>query len=385
MDYRTTWAEIDLDNLSHNLNQIKSAIKPDTRILAVVKANAYGHGSVQIAKQLRDDGVDFFAVSSIYEAIELRENGIKEDILVLGYTPEGHIVEALKYDIILTIYGREFADQISRIAKGMNTIARAHIKVETGMNRLGFQLNTSNLDDIESIYNIDNIEIDGVFTHLASADSKDKSFAKEQYNKFNIFLEELKNRGIDIKNSHISNSAAIIDIPEFNMDLVRPGIMLYGYYPSDEVSREKIKLKKVMTLKTRISNIKTVLEGETIGYSRKYRANRDMVVATMPIGYADGFSRLLSEKISVNYKKFKFNLIGNICMDQSFIDCTENPNIKIGDEIIVFGEGEGINSADDLALAMGTINYEIICLIGRRIPRIFLKNKKKLKTIDYLL
>ena len=385
MDYRTTWAEIDLDNLKHNLEEVKSAIKPGTRILAVVKANAYGHGSVQIAKQMRESGVDFFAVSSIYEAIELRENGINEDIMVLGYTPEGHIIEALKYDIILTIYSREFALQVSRIAKGIKKKAKAHIKVDTGMNRLGFQYSEEDIDNIEEICNIENIDKDGIFTHFATADEKNKEFSEYQFKNFLKFIDKLKKRGIDIKNRHISNSAAIIDLPEYNLDIVRPGIMLYGYYPSGEVNKDKIKLKKVMSLKTRISNIKMIEKGETVGYGRKFKAEDKTLVGTMPIGYADGFSRLLSGKISVNHKDTKLRLIGNVCMDQSFADCTGHDEISIGDEIVIFGEGENYNSAEDLAEAMGTISYEILCLVGRRIPRIFIKDKKKLQTVDYLL
>lgn len=385
MDYRTTWAEIDLDNLKHNLEEVKSAIKPGTRILAVVKANAYGHGSVQIAKQMRESGVDFFAVSSIYEAIELRENGINEDIMVLGYTPEGHIIEALKYDIILTIYSREFALQVSRIAKGIKKKAKAHIKVDTGMNRLGFQYSEEDIDNIEEICNIENIDIDGIFTHFATADENNKEFSEYQFKNFLKFIDKLKKRGIDIKNRHISNSAAIIDLPEYNLDIVRPGIMLYGYYPSGEVNKDKIKLKKVMSLKTRISNIKMIEKGETVGYGRKFKAEDKTLVGTMPIGYADGFSRLLSGKISVNHKDTKLRLIGNVCMDQSFADCTGHDEISIGDEIVIFGEGENYNSAEDLAEAMGTISYEILCLVGRRIPRIFIKDKKKLQTVDYLL
>lgn len=385
MDYRTTWAEIDLDNLKHNLDEVKKVISPSSRILAVVKANAYGHGSIQIAKQLRESGVDFFAVSSIYEAIELRENGINEDIMVLGYTPEGHIIEAIKYDIILTIYSIEFAYQVSRIAKGINKKAKAHIKLDTGMNRLGFQFSEEDLKNIENIYRIENIEIDGVFTHLATADEENKDFSKIQYENFLKFLNDLKKRGIDIKNKHISNSAAIIDLPEYNFDIVRPGIMLYGYYPSSEVERSKIKLKKVMSLKTRISNIKSINIGETVGYGRKFRADRKSLIATMPIGYADGFSRLLSEKIYINHRNNKFKLIGNVCMDQSFLDCTDHEEVKIGDEVVIFGEGKNYNSAEDLANAMGTISYEILCIVGRRIPRIFIKNKRKLQTVDYLL
>ena len=385
MDYRTTWAEIDLDNLKHNLNEIKKINSKNSRILAVVKANAYGHGSVQIAKELKEEGVDFFAVSSIYEAIELRQNGIYDDILILGYTPEGHIIEALKYDITFTIYSKEFAKQVCRISEGVKKKAKAHIKIDTGMNRLGFKCNQESYDDILEISDMKNIEICGFFTHFATADEEDKSFSNKQIKDFKKFLDKLQKKGIDIRNVHISNSAGIIDLPESYIDIIRPGIMLYGYYPSDEVNRNIVKLKKVMTLKTRISNIKTIEKDETVGYGRKFRATEKTVVATIPIGYADGFTRLYSEKIELNVGDIKTKLIGNVCMDQSFLKCPNNSGIKIGDEVVVFGEGEHINSAEDLARAIGTISYEIICMVARRIPRIFIKNGKVFQTVDYLL
>lgn len=385
MDYRTTWAEIDLDNLTDNLNEIQRLNTKNARVLAVVKANAYGHGSVQIAKRLKEEGVDFFAVSSIYEAIELRQGGIYDDILVLGYTPEGHIIEALKYDIIFTIYSIEFAKQVSRISKGIKKQAKAHIKIDSGMNRLGFQMNDESIESIVEISNKQNIEVCGYFTHLATADESDKTFSEIQYNKFIDFLNELKKRGIDIKNAHISNSAGIIDLPNYSLDIIRPGIMLYGYHPSEYTDREVINLKKVMTLKTRISNIKVIDRGETVGYGRKYRAIKKTLIATIPIGYADGFTRLYSNKISLCVKGEPARLVGNVCMDQSFIECPDDSEIRIGDEVTIFGEGVNMNSADDLAKAIGTINYEVLCMVGRRIPRIFKKNGKMFQTVDYLL
>ncbi len=385
MDYRTTWAEIDLDNLTNNLNEIKRLNNKNARILAVVKANAYGHGSVQIAKQLKKEGVDFFAVSSIYEAIELRQNGIFDDILVLGYTPEGHIIEALKYDIIFTIYSIEFAKQVSRISKGIKKQARAHIKIDSGMNRLGFQINEDSLKEITEICNMQNIKICGYFTHFATADESDKGFSDIQYNKFMDFLNELKKKGINIENAHISNSAGIIDLPDYSLDIIRPGIMLYGYHPSEQTSRDVLDLKKVMTLKTRVSNIKFIEKGETVGYGRKYKAYNRTLIATIPIGYADGFTRLYSDRISLTVKGYTAELVGNVCMDQSFIKCPDESNIKIGDEVTIFGEGENVNSADDLAKSIGTINYEVLCMVGRRIPRIFKKDGKMFQTVDYLL
>lgn len=382
---RSAWAEIDLDNLKHNLSEVKRNLPQKTRIMGVVKANAYGHGAVQVAKTLRDEGVELFAVALVSEALELRNAGITEDIMILGYTPSKLFKEAITNDIILTVYNREGAEEISSEAEKLGKVAKVHIKIDTGMGRLGFRTESSSVEDIVSLSKLENLKVDGFFTHFATSDEKDKSYSAVQFKKFSEILDKLRASGIEVRNTHISNSGAIIDLQEYTLDIVRPGIMLYGYYPSDEVSRSKIKLREVMTLKTKISNIKNIGPGESVGYGRSYMAEKVTKVATIPLGYGDGFTRLLSGKLSLSIGKRKAKLIGNICMDQSMLDCTDMEEAKIGDEVVVFGYGGDVNNADTLAKELGTISYEILCMVGMRIPRLYISDGKLLEVEDYLL
>lgn len=381
---RSAWAEIDLDNLKHNLSEVKRSIPEKTRIMGVVKANAYGHGAIQVAKALRSEGVDLFAVALVSEALELRNAGLTEDIMILGYTPHELFREAIAREIILTVYNREGAEAISEEAKNLGRVAKVHVKIDTGMGRLGFRAGEKAVEEIVSLKDLENLELDGFFTHFATSDERDKSYSATQFKKFSDILDELRSRGVEVKNTHVSNSGAIIDLQEYTLDIVRPGIMLYGYYPSDEVSRSKIKLREVMTLKTRISNIKQIDPGESVGYGRSYVAERVTKVATVPLGYGDGFTRLLSGKLSLSVGRKRAKLIGNICMDQSMIDCTDIEEAKIGDEVIAFGYGSDVNNADSLAKALGTISYEILCMVGMRIPRVYTSGGKLLEIADYL-
>lgn len=255
---RPVWAEINLDNLAHNIKEIRKITKEGTMIMAVVKANGYGHGSIDVAKTFLDNGADRIAVATLSEAIELRKAGIKVPILILGYTPKEQYDKVLKNNIIQTIYSYEDAIVLSQRAVGLNTEAFIHIKVDTGMGRIGFLPDSQSIDSIEKISRLQGIKIEGIFTHFAKADEMDKSHTRSQYEKFIWINDELKSRGIEIPIKHVSNSAAIIDLPEYNLDMVRPGIILYGYYPSDEVDKTRIDLKPAMTLKARVSNIKKV-------------------------------------------------------------------------------------------------------------------------------
>ncbi|OHW62081.1 alanine racemase [Andreesenia angusta] len=381
---RSAWAEIDLDNLKHNLSEVKRSIPEKTRIMGVVKANAYGHGAIQVAKALRSEGVNLFAVALVSEALELRNAGLTEDIMILGYTPHELFREAISRGVILTVYNREGAEAISEEAKSLGRVAKVHVKIDTGMGRLGFRAGEKAVEEIVSLKDLENLELDGFFTHFATSDERDKSYSATQFKKFSDILDELRSRGVEVKNTHVSNSGAIIDLQEYTLDIVRPGIMLYGYYPSDEVSRSKIKLREVMTLKTRISNIKQIEPGESVGYGRSYVAERVTKVATVPLGYGDGFTRLLSGKLSLSVGRKRAKLIGNICMDQSMIDCTDIEEAKIGDEVIAFGYGSDVNNADSLAKALGTISYEILCMVGMRIPRVYTSGGKLLEIADYL-
>jgi len=380
------WAEINLDNLAHNIKEVRRVIDKDTLITAVVKANAYGHGSIEAAKVFLKNGADRLAVSKISEAIELRRAGINAPILILGYTPDCYHNIVVENDIIETIYTIESAKSLSLAAIESNKVATIHIKIDSGMCRLGFRPVEESLLLIEEISKLPNLKIEGIFTHFAKADEVDKSFTKIQFDRFKWVIDNLKDRGIDIPIAHVSNSAAIIDLKEYNLDMVRSGIMMYGLYPSNEVNKKKVELKPAMTLKVKISNVKEVPSGTGISYGQTFVTTRKSKIATIPIGYADGYSRLLTSKAEVAVKGKRVPVVGKICMDQCMIDVTDVEDVQIGDEVILFGDGANSSPhINEIAEALGTVNYEIICLVGRRVPRIYTENGKTVKIVDYLL
>ncbi|WP_425447118.1 alanine racemase [Dethiothermospora halolimnae] len=383
---RPVWAEINLDNLAHNIKEVRRVIDKGAMVTAVVKADGYGHGATTIAKTFLENGGDRLAVATLSEAIELRKSGIKAPILLLGYNPDSQVKEAIEYDITQTIYTYEQAKSISIEGEKQNKAAKIHIKVDTGMSRLGFLPEKESIKDIERIFSLPNLEIEGIFTHFAVADEKDKTETKEQYKKYSWIINELEKLEINIPIKHVANSATVIDIPEYSLDMVRAGIMLYGLYPSVEVNKEKVKLKPAMTLKARISNVKTLPKGKGISYGHIYKTNKETKVGTIPIGYADGFTRMLTGKGEVGIKGKRAEVIGRICMDQCMIDITDIDNVNIGDEVILFGDGTN-NSPhiDEIADKLNTINYEIVCMVNRRVPRVYIKNQEIVKTKDYLL
>lgn len=383
---RPVWAEINLDNLAHNIREVRRVTNDNTLITAVVKADAYGHGSVTASKIFLDNGADRLAVATLSEAIELIQNNIQAPILVLGYTPVYQFDEVIKHNIIQTIYTYEQAVAISDCAKVNNTIGKVHIKVDTGMGRLGFYDKEEAIVEISKINELRNIEIEGIFTHFATADEDNKEKTLEQLEKFNWIISRLKDEGIEIPIKHASNSAAIIDLPQYSLNMVRAGIMLYGLYPSSEVHKERVLLKPAMTLKAKLSNIKEVESGTGISYGHIYKTNRKTIVGTLPLGYADGYTRMLTGKAEVGLKGERVPVIGKICMDQCMIDITKVENVEIGDEVILFGDGQN-NSPhiDEIAQKLDTINYEIVCMISRRIPRVFVRNGEVIEIKDYLL
>ena len=384
-EVRPVYLEINMDNLTNNYNEIRRIVNPNTKIMAVIKANAYGHGSVELAKMYEKIGVDRLAVSIISEAVELRREGIKIPIQLLNYTPESQLGLVIDNDIIQGIYTYEDAKLLSDLAVKKGKKAKIHIKIDTGMGRIGFLPNEDSIKEIVKIHELPNLEMEGMFTHFAKADETDKSFTKIQFERFNWVSEKLEENGIELKVKHVSNSAAIIDLPEYNLDLVRPGIILYGYYPSDEVNKNKINLKPAMTLKSKISNIKTVPEGTGISYGHIYSTSKKSVIATVPIGYADGYSRILSGKADVCINNKRAPIVGRICMDQMMVDITGIDNANIGDEVVLFGyDNESYPRVEELASLLGTINYEFICMMGRRIPRVFIKDNEIIEIKDYL-
>ncbi len=375
------WAQINIDNIKHNLAQIKKTLQKNTKILAVVKADGYGCGSVQCARALLEEGADMLAVAFTDEGEVLRKAGINSDILVLGNTDEKDIKKLFDYNITPTIYERTFAEKLSDYAKEIKKEIKVHIKLDTGMGRIGF-LSGYGCDDIsveEILYisKLPMIKIEGIFTHFALADEENRDYTHLQFDRFNNMVKALENKGLDIEIKHCANSATTMMYEETHLDMVRPGIILYGYYPSAYLEGKKIDLKPVMEFKTKIINIKEVEKGTAISYGCTFVTERKSKIATIPVGYADGLSRGLSGKYSVLVDGKYAPIVGKICMDQCMIDVTDVNNIHIGDEVVIFGEQKGIkNPIEKMAEMLETINYEIICDIGKRVPRVYLENDK---------
>ncbi|MBU3097950.1 MULTISPECIES: alanine racemase [Clostridium] len=381
---RPAWAEVDLDKLAHNMREIRRITK-SKKIMAVVKADAYGHGAVDVAPVLLENGADSLAVAMLSEAMELRRSGIECPIMILGFTPPELIDNLLKYDIEQTVFSYEFAKQLSKMAQDENKIAKIHIALDTGMGRIGFLPNDESVQEVYKISLLPNITLEGIFCHFSTADEKDKTYTNIQVEKFDEFYQKLKAKKVYINTRHIANSAAIIDLPEIHYEAVRPGIIIYGYYPSDEVNKEKLDLLPVMTLKTNVVHIKTLPPGEYVGYGRKYKTDKESVIATLPIGYADGYTRLLFQKAKVIIKGEFAPVIGKICMDQCMIDITRINEVKVGDEVILIGEdGNNKFNADIVGGLIDTISYEIVCMIGKRVPRVYIKQGEVVKIKEYV-
>ncbi|MDK2865925.1 MAG: alanine racemase [Clostridiales bacterium] len=382
---RKTWAEIDIAKLIKNIEEVKRLTHPGALITAVVKANGYGHGATKVAKIFLDHGADRLAVAILDEAIELRKAGYSVPILILGFTPIEQLDEVVLYDLEQTIFSFESAQLLSNLAVAQKKKVKIHLKVDTGMGRIGFEPSENTIETIKRIAALPNIIIEGIFTHFAIADSTDKSYTNAQFKLFENFFHQLNDQGIQIPIKHCANSAAIIDLPEYHLDMVRAGIMLYSVTPTKEMLRET-HLEQVMTLKTRIAHIKTVEPGESISYGRTFIASRKTAIATLPIGYADGYPRGLSNKGSVLVKGMKAPIVGRICMDQCMIDVTDIDDVHVDDEVVLFGQqGESFIAIDELAATLGTINHEIICGINRRIPRLYIKDGEVVDALNYLL
>ncbi|MGG7097947.1 alanine racemase [Clostridium sardiniense] len=380
---RPVWAEIDLDKIAFNMRNIKN-VAGDREVIAVIKADAYGHGAVELAEVLLENGASRFAVAIITEAIELRESGIKASIMILGYTPIEFGEDLIKYDIEQTVYDLEYAKQLSEIALKMGKKAKIHIALDTGMGRIGFMPNEESLNEVLEIASLDGIETVGIFTHFSTADEEDKEYTNYQFAKIQNFIKMLSNNGVNIPIKHVSNSGAIIDLPETYLDAVRAGIILYGYYPSNEVNKERLSIEPALTLKAKIGHVKKLEKGMYVSYGRTFKTERDSIIATLPIGYADGYSRLLSGKAKVIVNGKFANVIGRICMDQCMIDVTDVGEVKVGDEVIILGEDRDLKfNADDMAELIGTINYDILCMIKHRVPRIYKKNNEIIKVKNY--
>ena len=371
---RPAWAEIDLDAIAYNTRNIKKLIG-DKDLIAVVKANCYGHGVIDIIPTLLENGVSRFAVAMISEALEIRENNITAPVMILGFTPLYLGEELINNDIEQTVYDLDYARELSKIALTLNKKAKIHIAIDTGMGRIGFLPNEKSIDNITEICSLEGIEVIGIFTHFSTSDEKDKEYSHEQFTKMLSVMDTLKKRGIDIPLKHVANSGAIIDLPDTYLDAVRAGIILYGYYPSDEIDKNNLALKPALTLKATITNVKTLEKDMYVSYGRTFKTSNETIVATIPVGYADGYLRKLAENGKVIIKGEFAPIIGRICMDQFMIDVTNIPDVKIGDEVILLGEKNGLKyNADDMAKKLDTINYEVTCMLKSRLPRVYIKD-----------
>lgn len=387
MDFlRRTWAEIDLDNALFNFEQIKQKAA-GRAIMPVVKADGYGHGANMLAKLYEDNGADGFAVSNINEAIKLRKFGIKKDILVLGFTPIEYINQMYAFNIIQTVYCKEYAEQLSLAAGENNFIIKVHFKVDTGMARIGFDARDNSLkgiSEIEECLKLDNLKFEGVFTHFSSADSidsEDIAFSDKQYALFCNAIDRLKQNGHSFECVHCCNSAASALRSNNIGNLIRPGIILYGLSPAYGLDIGFTQ-KPIMSIKSAVSMVKTIRSGDAVSYGRTFVADREMRVATVPIGYADGFPRAMSNNGFVLIDGKKAPIIGRVCMDQMTVDVTEIENVDIGTVVTVIGrDGENEITFDDIANACNTISYEIMCNISIRMPRVYIKDNKTVEVV----
>lgn len=385
MNGYTKWCEIDIDALKYNISNVRKMIGPDIQLAAVVKANAYGHGSLEIMEHLAEAGANVIVVSSVYEAVEMRR---KYDlpILVLGVAQVDRVFTAIHNDITLTVVSEEQAEDLSASAMALGKLARCHIKIDTGMSRIGFRVNEASADEIVRISKLPGIDIRGMFSHFATADEADGTFTRKQFEAFNRMAAMLEERGLEIPVKHIANSAAIMEYPETYLDMVRSGIITYGLYPSKEVDRSKIDIRPAMSLRARVSLVKTVEEEVGVSYGLTERVGPGTVLATLPVGYADGYFRANSGKSEVIIRGRRAKIVGRVCMDQLMVDVTDIEGVKPGDIATFFGgDGAEYISVDELAENCNTISYELISAISRRVPRIYLKNGKVMGVTDYLL
>ena len=384
---RRLWAEVNMNAIRENYEAIREAIGKGVKLCCVVKADGYGHGAVEICKLYHELGVDFLAVSNLDEALELRRADITEPILILGYTPANRCRGLAKEDIRQAVYSLDYARELSEECEKNGVEVKAHIKVDTGMSRIGFfcqefPRDNDSIEEIKEACKLPHIIPEGIFMHFAVADDGERGeeYTKKQYENFIHTVDEVEKAGVHFEIRHCSNSGAIIDYPTMRLDMVRAGIILYGYAPSD-VMRHQLNLKPAFRLKTLISHIKTVKAGTTVSYGRTFTAERDMRIATVPVGYADGYIRAYAKDgymfVWDKTKKFGKNckIIGRICMDQTMLDVTDFPEAEVGNVVVVLGNGkDGEPTAEDIARWGDTISYEVLCAVSKRVPRLYRTN-----------
>lgn len=372
---RPAWVEINLNNLDFNIKNIKAKIG-DREMIGVIKADAYGHGSVKVAEVLRANGCKTFAVATLHEALTLRNAGAEEDIIILGLTPDMYASTIVDYNLTPVVCNSENAAAIDAAAKAANKVVAGLLAVDTGMGRIGYLADDTEyaIEDVKKIQALENLKIKGMFSHMSTADAYDKTYSHQQEAKYNKFYEALTAAGIEIPFRTLANSASIMELPTVHFDACRPGIILYGCYPSDEVDLNQLALKPVMSVKANIVHLKDVPADFSVGYGRKFISERPSKIATLALGYADGYPRPYSQFAKVLVNGCVAPIAGNICMDQCMVDVTDVPDVKVGDEVIIMGtDGTNTILADDIAKATGTINYEIVCAFGQRLPKVYVK------------
>jgi alanine racemase len=382
--YRPTWVEISLDALRHNVTAFRKVLPEPMHIMAVVKADAYGHGAVQVAQEAIRAGASYLAVAFLDEALELRRAGITEPILVLGYTSAFGVKLAAEYKVTINVYSDEV---LAAIAEQIDptTPLNIHVKLDTGMGRLGLQDENEAVAFIERAMAIPGVTVQGLFTHFACADETDKTYTYEQHGRFDRIVEHFRGKGISFPYLHTGNSATAIDLPDLTYNMVRLGISMYGLYPSEDVNQSRVELHPVMSMKTAVVMIKTMPEGAGISYGATYRTKANETIATLPVGYADGYTRLLTGKTEALVHGKRVPVVGRICMDQCMVDVSAVEGVKVGDEVVLFGlQGEEEIPVEELAHKIGTIPYEIICMVSHRVPRVYTKGGKVVNTVNPL-
>lgn len=383
--YSRVYAKIDLDAVAWNMEQMKKNLKEGTEMVAVIKTDGYGHGAVQVASMLESyDYVWGYAVATLDEAVVLRAAEIQKPILVLGCIFPDQYWEMLKYEIRMNVYTKEMAEAISALAVEKGEQAYVHIKLDTGMARLGFSAEESSIEEIKEIAELPNLVLEGVFTHFAKADEEDKTFTMMQLEKFEWMTQRLEEEGVTFPYVHASNSAGIIDVRSADYNLVRAGIAIYGLYPSEEVDKEKVQLKPALSLKSHIAFVKDIPAGTPVSYGGDFVSEHQMRIATIPIGYGDGYPRSLSDTGYVLIRGKKAPIIGRICMDQFMVDVSDIPEVKFGDKVTLIGrDQEEYLPVEKLSELSGRFNYEFVCDLGKRIPRVYVQDGKVEEQVDY--
>ena len=376
---RPVWLEINLDAIAHNVQKIRQIVGENTQIIAVVKANAYGHGAVEVSETLLENGVTMLGVGVVEEGIVLREAGIKAPILICGLTMNDQLESLVMYNLTATVCDLKAVKTLSRIASKKKKRVPVHIKIDTGMGRLGIP-GEDTLNFVKETKQMKNIEIEGIFTHFAATNEENGIYTRKQFEKYKKALLELEREKISIPLKHVANSAAILNSSCFHLNAVRPGIIIYGLFPSPK-AKQAVQLKPAAEFKTKIVFLKEVPAGKNIGYEGTYTTTRPTRIATLPVGYADGYSWLLSNNGEVLVRGQRAPIIGRICMDLCMIDVTHIGEVQTGDEVVLWGkQGSGMVSAEEIAQRIGSIVYEVICMVDKeRVPKVFIKNGRPFK------